>query len=113
MREELFKNENGSPAINPVFAVAVSLSAILLLWLIGRKGLEALKLKPVQSLDRLIGLIGESQTEIHNDGTVYVGGEQWSARSEKVIKEGTQVQVVKREGLVLIVEPYKPKKSSD
>lgn len=109
----LFRAEDGSPAINPIFAVAVSLIAVGMLWLIGRKSLEALKLKPIQSLDRLIGLVGESQTEIHNDGTVYVGGEQWSARSDKVIKEGMQVRVIKREGLVLLVEPAKPKKSSD
>lgn len=109
----LFRAEDGTSAIDPIFAAATSIIATLLLWLIGRKSIEAMKLKPVQSLDRLIGLVGESRTDIHNDGTAYVGGEEWTARSDKLIKEGSPIRVVKREGLVLVVEPAKPKKNAD
>lgn len=109
----LFRAEDGSPAINPIFAAVTSVIAVLLLWFIGRKSIEAMKIKPIQSLDRLIGLVGESLSDIQNDGTVYVGGEQWTARSEKLIKQGSQVRVVKREGLVLVVEPARAKKNAD
>ncbi|NMC85494.1 MAG: NfeD family protein, partial [Anaerolineaceae bacterium] len=40
-------------------------------------------------------------------GTVYVGGEEWSARSDEMIAAGSSVKVINREGLVLIVEPVK------
>ncbi len=107
----LFRAESGYPAINPIFAIVVSTAAILLLWFIGRKSIDVMKLKPVQSLSNLIGMVGESRTDIYRDGSVYVNGEEWSARSEKPIKADTNVRVVKREGLVLIVEADKPNRA--
>ncbi len=101
----LFRTETGAPAINPILATVVSILAVVFLWFIGRKTIDALKARPNQDLSRLIGMIGEARTDITMDGTVYVGGEEWSARSEKKIRGGSQVKVVKREGLVLIVEP--------
>jgi len=101
----LFRSTAGSPAINPIFASVVSIMATLLLWFVGRKGIEVMRQKPVQDLKNLIGMIGEARTNIHNDGTVYVNGEEWSARSLMEISAGSYVKVVKREGLVLVVEP--------
>jgi membrane-bound serine protease (ClpP class) len=100
----LFRLESGAPAINPILASVVSILATVFLWFIGRKTIEALKVRPTQDLTRLIGMIGEARTDITMDGTVYVGGEDWSARSEKKIRGGAQVKVIKREGLVLVVE---------
>jgi membrane-bound serine protease (ClpP class) len=101
----LFRLESGYPAINPVLASLVSVIATVFLWFIGRKSIEALKSKPNQDLSRLIGMIGEARTEISTDGTIYINGEDWSARSDKKIREGSKVKVIKREGLVLLVEP--------
>jgi membrane-bound serine protease (ClpP class) len=103
----LFRAEAGSPAINPIFAVIVSVVSILLMWLIGIKSLEALRLEPAQDLGNLIDMVGETRTDILLEGTVYVGGEEWTARSEKRIPAGSQVKVTGREGLVLIVEQVK------
>lgn len=100
----LFRLESGSPAIHPVLATLVSIIATVFLWFIGRKSIEALRSRPSQDLTRLIGMIGEARTEIAMDGTVYINGEEWSARSDKKIKEGSKVKVIQREGLVLIVE---------
>lgn len=107
----LFRTEGGYSAINPVFAVIISTAATLLLWFIGRKSIDVMKLKPVQNLNNLIGMVGESRTDIYRDGTVYVNGEEWSARAEKPIKADTNVRIVKREGLVLIVEVEKTNKA--
>jgi membrane-bound serine protease (ClpP class) len=96
-----------SQAVNPVFAVFMSLLSVGLLWFIGRKSVEAMKMKPSQDLKRLIGLVGEARTDIKNTGTVYVGGEEWTARSSTIIHAGSLVKVKEREGLVLIVEPEK------
>ncbi len=101
----LFRTETGSPAINPVLATLMSVITVVMLWIIGRKGIEALQLQPSQDLSTLIGLTGVARSDIRNSGTVYVGGEEWTARSEKQIKEGSPARVTGREGLVLLVEP--------
>jgi membrane-bound ClpP family serine protease len=107
----LFKLSSGAPAINPIFAAVVSIVSTLMVWFIGRKSLEAMKLGRAQDLSRLINLIGEVRSEINPDGTVYVGGEEWSARSDKRIDVGAKVKVIHREGLVLVVEPVRKEKS--
>lgn len=100
----LFRLENGAPAINPGVATVTSIAAVGLLWLIGRKGIDALQLSPSQDLSKLVGLVGEARSDIRMEGTVYVGGEEWTARSEQLIRKGAAVRVVGREGLVLLVE---------
>lgn len=101
----LFRSETGSTAINPVLATLMSVITVVMLWVIGRKGIEALKLQPSQDLSVLIGQTGVARSDIRNSGTIYVGGEEWTARSGKLIKEGYPARVIDREGLVLLVEP--------
>jgi len=99
----LFKSDTSLTAINPFFATFVSVISIVLMWVIGIKSLEALRLRPSQDLSRLMDVIGEARTDILNEGTVYIGGEDWTARSDTAIPAGSQVKVVGREGLVLKV----------
>lgn len=106
----LFKLESGAPAINPFLAVFMSIIAVGLLWFVARKGIEALKLRPSQDLSVLIGKTGIARSDIRLSGSIYVGGEEWTARSEKLIREGQTAKVVAREGLVLVVEPAKEDK---
>jgi membrane-bound serine protease (ClpP class) len=101
----LFKSSASQQPINPFFAVLTSLVAAGLLWFIGRRTMDALKLRPSQDLKRLVGQVGEAKTDIKTTGTIHVGGEDWSARSDKLIHSGAAVKVVEREGLVLIVVP--------
>jgi membrane-bound ClpP family serine protease len=106
----LFTKTATQSPINPFFATFASAVPLLLLWVIGRRMFDAIKMKPAQDLKRLIGQIGEAKTDIKKSGTVYVGGEQWTARSEELIHEGAEVKVIDREGLVLIVAPVKESK---
>ncbi|HNR01426.1 MAG TPA: NfeD family protein [Anaerolineaceae bacterium] len=106
----LFKLESGAPAINPFLAVFMSIIAVVLLWFIARKGIEALKLRPAQDLGVLIGQTGIARSDIRSSGSIYVGGEEWTARSDKLIREGQSARVINREGLVLVVEPVKEEK---
>lgn len=101
----LFRTETGGAAINPVLASVMSVTAVVLLWIIGRKGIEALGLQPTQDLGVLIGQTGIARTDIRQVGTIYVAGEEWSAHSEKLIRKGRAAKVIGREGLVLLVEP--------
>lgn len=101
----LFKSSASQQPINPFFAILTSLISAALLWFIGRRSIDALKLRPSQDLKRLVGQEGEARTDIKTTGTIYVSGEEWSARSDKLIRNGSAVKVVDREGLVLIVVP--------
>jgi len=101
----LFRSETGTTAINPVLAIVMSVITVVLLWIIGRKGIEALNLQPAQDLMALVGQTGIARSDIRQSGTIYVSGEEWTARSEKLIREGRYAKVVAREGLTLLVEP--------
>jgi membrane-bound serine protease (ClpP class) len=100
----MFAREGGLPAVNPLVAVATSALVAGFLWLAVRKSMEAAFARPAHDLEALIGQIGEAQTDIHEEGSVQVGGELWSARSETLIKAGSKTRVVRREGFVVLVE---------
>ncbi|MCE5207490.1 MAG: hypothetical protein LLG42_04180 [Chloroflexi bacterium] len=103
----LFPAENGSPAIHPVLAVVVSFSALMVLWIIGRRSMEAVSQKPAFDLERLVGQTGEARADFKDEGTVYVMGEEWTARTSHPVHQGSHVKVTGREGLVLLVEEVK------
>ena len=92
------------PGVHPLLALVVSSGSAGLLWLVGHKSLEAMARKPTSVLDRVVGATGKAETPIHLEGTAYVAGENWTARSEKPIPAEARVRVLKREGFVLEVE---------
>jgi membrane-bound serine protease (ClpP class) len=53
------------------------------------------------------GSTGVVRRPLEPSGSVYAGGEEWSARSadNHAIQRGTPVRVISREGLTLVVEP--------
>jgi len=106
----VFRGEGGMPAIHPVVATTASLVALVILWIVGRKGIEVMHQTPDHDLERLIGMTGEARTPIQRSGSVYINGENWSARCENSIPVGTIVRVISRQGLILQVEPAQPEK---
>jgi membrane-bound serine protease (ClpP class) len=100
----LFDQPGWQPAVNPVLAVVVSIIVAGFTWIVAQKALEADQLRPAHDLAALIGSVGEAETAIEDGGSVQVAGELWSARSEQMIPEGSQIRVVGREGFYLIVE---------
>jgi membrane-bound serine protease (ClpP class) len=96
------------PGVNPILAIIASLVASGYLWIAATKVLETEKIKPRHNLERIIGDTGEAKTDIYNEGSVQVGSELWSARSDVLIHEGSKVRVVKREGFILEVEAVPP-----
>jgi len=93
------------PVVNPVLAVVASVLASGYLWIAATKVLETEKLRPRHDLAKLIGDVGEARTDIHSEGSVQLGSELWSARSDVPIPSGSKVKVLKREGFILDVEP--------
>jgi membrane-bound serine protease (ClpP class) len=100
----LFLDEKGLPAVNPLLAGIISILSGGFIWIAVERVLTAQRSQPSNDLQVLIGKVGEARTEINAEGSVQVGGELWSARSEKPITAGSAVRVVQRDGFVLIVE---------
>ena len=100
----LFPSKGFLPAVNPILALLVSLLVAGFLWLVTRKAIATFHTRPLQDLKGLVGQIGQAKTEVHDEGSIQVASELWSARSGKSIPAGTYVRVVGRDGFTLIVE---------
>jgi membrane-bound serine protease (ClpP class) len=92
------------PGVNPILAIIISIIASGYLWIATTKVLETDKLKPQHDPNKVLGEIGEARTDIHSEGSIQLGSELWSARSEELILEGSKVKVLKRDGFILEVE---------
>jgi len=100
----LFAIDGWKPAVNPILAFISSSLTALFLWVAVRKTMQAAETRPVHDLKALIGETGEARSIIDNEGSVQIGGELWSARSEATIPVGSKIRVVRREGFILVVE---------
>jgi len=92
------------PAVNPILATIVSVLTGGFLWIITRKTIEAGLARPSHDLEALLGLVGEAKTDIHEEGSIQVAGELWSATSTANIPAGAHARVIGREGFMLQVE---------
>lgn len=100
----VFPRTDGQAGVNPIVAVTASVLVAGFLWLAIRKAIEAAYTRPTHDPEGLVGLIGEARTAVHDDGSVQVGGELWSARSDKSIPAGSSIRVVRRDGFIVVVE---------
>ena len=107
----VFPRAEGNASVNPFLAITASVLMAGFLWIAVRKSMEARSIRPIHDLDTLVGKLGEAKTKIQDDGSVYVGGELWSARSEKLIPSGSPIKVIRREGFILVVEKLNPSQS--
>ncbi len=101
----LIRPEQGVVAIHPLWAIAASVAFAALIWFGGQKIVEAQQRPHLLDVEQVVGQIGITRTPVHHTGTVHVAGELWSARSDTPLPSGIRVRVVKREGLILWVEP--------
>jgi membrane-bound serine protease (ClpP class) len=100
----LFQSTDSEPGVNPILAIIVSLSTLGFYWFAIRKIMASQRLRSVFDPSSIVGQIGEARTAIDPIGTVYAGGENWSARSDQRIPVGSKVVVTDRKGLVLTVK---------
>lgn len=103
-----FAEDGWRPAVNPLIALVASALTAAFLWIAVRKSVQAAAVLPAHNLESLIGLVGEAKSKIHEEGSVFVAGEMWSAKSDKSISAGSPIRVVRREGFVLVVEKDSP-----
>ncbi|OGO16656.1 MAG: hypothetical protein A2Z14_09910 [Chloroflexi bacterium RBG_16_48_8] len=100
----LFQSTWNEPAVHPLLAIVVSLSTLGFYWFAIRKTIAAQRMQSIHDPSLVVGQIGVTRTAIAPMGTVYVGGEVWSARSDISIPVSAEVLVTGRKGLVLNVE---------
>lgn len=107
--------EPGSPTA-PSVEVALPVLATMTVLTAGFMGLIAFlafRSRRRQTPSGLIGAelpldaIGEVRRPLTPIGSVYAGGEEWTARTadERPLQRGTPVHILRQEGLTLIVEP--------
>jgi membrane-bound serine protease (ClpP class) len=90
-----------------VLIPAALIIAALVLYL-GYKVVSTQRRRIVTGEEGMVGLAGQARTEIGpRGGSVFVHGEIWKAISEETIPAGSAVEVVKVEGLQLLVRPRK------
>jgi len=100
----LFAVDSWKPAVNPFIALVTSGLMSVFLWVVVRKTVQAAGVRPVHDLEILVGSIGEAKSKVHEEGSVYLAGEMWSAKSDTPIPDGSSIRVVRREGFILVVE---------
>jgi membrane-bound serine protease (ClpP class) len=100
----VFPRTEGQAGVNLLLVITGSSLVSGFLWLAVRKSVEAASVRPTHDLDGVVGLIGEARTAVHNEGSVQVNGELWSARSDTAIPAKSKITVIRREGFVLVVK---------
>jgi len=89
----------------------ISLSAILLTTaatsaffiFIVTIGLKAQRQRTTTGIEGLIGQVGTARTPLRPEGSVFIGGELWSARCDDGAGPGEKVRVLEVKGLTLVV----------
>lgn len=100
----IFKGETGIFAVSPFLGLIVFTINAPIVWLVLKKVSEAIDREPDFNPVKIVNMDGVARTNIAPEGTVYVNGEEWSARSDHKILIGSKIKVMEKEGLVLIVE---------
>lgn len=93
----------GRRRITPALAFSVAVAFGLITIFLGTLAMRARRLKPATGMETLVGEVGVSRTAVDPEGTVFVHGEYWKARSAESIPAGERVRVDKVEDLMLIV----------
>ena len=70
-------------------------------WLV----VKAQRSRPTTGREGMLNMRGKACTDIAGEGRVFVHGEYWNARSDGPIPKGTQVRVVRVDGMLLTVKP--------
>ncbi len=100
--------ETAEPVFRVSWSVILAVVACTVLFFVFAVGmaLRAQKSKPTTGVEGLTGEIGLAETPIFHSGTVSVHGETWSAYSDQLIPEGSQVKIVEVHQMKIKVEEY-------
>ena len=107
--------EPGTPAapdVSVALPVLVTMTVLTTLFM-GLIVIAAVRSRRMQTAQGLIGAglaadaVGEVRRPLTPIGSVYAGGEEWTAKTsdDRPLERGTPVRILRQEGLTLVVEP--------
>lgn len=89
----------------PLIVTVTAITALFVFTLISL-ALRQRRQPVVSGREQMIGDVGEALVDFHDGaGTVHIHGEQWSARADRPVHRGQEVEVRALDGLILVVEP--------
>ena len=94
----------GPTRIAPAFAIAVAAELGIIAVFLGVLANRAHQSRVTTGVQQLVGETGVARTEINPEGTVFVQGAYWQARSDHAISAGKRVSVERVDELVLFVK---------
>jgi membrane-bound serine protease (ClpP class) len=94
----------GPHSIAPSVALPLALSFGIITGFLGTLAMRARRNKRMVG-ETLVDEVGSARTEINPEGTVFVRGEYWHARSPQPIHIGEAIYVIEARGMELVVRP--------
>jgi membrane-bound serine protease (ClpP class) len=94
----------GPHRVAPGVAIGVSVAFGIITVFLGLLGIKARKTKHLTGTESLVGAVGVSRTDLSPEGTVFVHGEYWRARSDHTIPAGQRVSIERVQDLLLFVK---------
>jgi membrane-bound serine protease (ClpP class) len=104
-----FTYQNGQSVFSadPFLVLIASVSLGAFIWIVGHNAGQAFRQPARVDMNEVIGEVGRAVSDVSQSGSVYAGGQEWSATSDSPIRAGKPVKVIGRKGFVLIVEEVK------
>ena len=99
-----YRNVQSVFSADPLLVLIASLSLGAFVWIVGHNAGQAYRQPTQVDMNEVIGEVGRAVSDVHQSGSVYAGGQEWSATSDSPIKAGKPVKVRGRKGFVLKVE---------
>lgn len=93
----------GPQRVSPALAIAASAAFGIIIIFLGSLAMRARKAKRLTGLESLVGETGVSRTPLNPEGTVFVNGEYWKARSNHTIEAGQKVRVERIDDMTIWV----------
>jgi len=109
----LFRGDNELFGVSFFIGLFVFLINAPIIWFIVKRVTEAIDKAPDFDPKKIIGKVGEARSNLALVGTVYVDGEEWTAKSKNKILTGAKIRVIAKEGLTLLVEEDNNKNNSE
>ncbi|MBI3872070.1 MAG: nodulation protein NfeD [candidate division Zixibacteria bacterium] len=99
--------DSPDPAVHISFSVILAVVGTVVAFFVFGLALamKARRLPPTTGAEGLIGQIGTARESFESSGMVHVAGEYWRATTSVPVKAGDKIEVIKTNGMVLLVKP--------
>ena len=95
---------DGGKRITPALAFSVSLALGAIVVFLGLLGMRARRMRHLTGIETMVGNVGICKTDLDPEGTIFIHGEYWQARTVGRIPAGQRVVVENIQDLRLLVK---------